>query len=102
VAWGDRGKIDAIYKRARELTRQTGEVHEVDHIYPIVCAYACGLHVHENLRVMKRKDNAGKTNTFPANYSPAMRAAMEDGTFEVWTKTAVREFYRGERRRGRL
>jgi hypothetical protein len=101
VAWGDRDKIGAVYKRAKELTKQTGEPHEVDHIYPIVCAYACGLHVHENLRVMKRKDNAEKANVFPANHSPAMQAALEDGTCDEWTETVVLEFHRTEKRRGR-
>lgn len=86
VCWRDRKKIKAIYRRAREKTAATGRKYEVDHIYPLVSPLCCGLHVHENLRVIARRTNSVKGNGFPLFDSPATTAAMEDGTLIPWIR----------------
>jgi hypothetical protein len=48
-----------LYEQARRLTKETGVVHEVDHIVPIV---AGGLHHAGNLRVATRAFNMAKSS----------------------------------------
>lgn len=52
--WADRAEILAIYMRAAMLNLQC------DHVYPLHGKRVSGLHVHENLRVITRSDNACK------------------------------------------
>lgn len=75
--WRDREKISEIYAEARRLTEETGEPHDVDHIYPLQSRFCCGLHVPLNLRVMKASDNRSKGATFPMYDSPAL-AGMDE------------------------
>ena len=64
--WANLNKIKQIYKRAAELTRQTGVIHHVDHIYPLQSKYMCGLHVETNLQVITEAENLTKGNrTWP-------------------------------------
>jgi hypothetical protein len=58
--WADRKAIAALYREARRLTRETGELHVVDHIVPLVGKIVSGLHVHYNMRVVHWKPNAQK------------------------------------------
>lgn len=77
VARRDRQAISSIYKEAKRLTRETGIAHHVDHIYPIKGALCCGLHVHQNLRVLQAVENIAKSNTHPLDESPALEGMSD-------------------------
>ena len=58
--------IAEIYELANMKTRQTGIVHEVDHIVPLQSPIVCGFHVESNLMVIPRTKNRSKHNrTWP-------------------------------------
>lgn len=58
--WADRVAIAAFYIEACRLTRETGELHVVDHIVPMCGKIVSGLHVPHNLRVIHWRENAAK------------------------------------------
>jgi hypothetical protein len=58
--WADMKVIAAFYKEAKRLTKETGELHVVDHIVPKCSRLVCGLHVPWNLRVVHWHENATK------------------------------------------
>ena len=62
--WADLAAIERVYALAAEMTRQTGELHHVDHIAPLQGDIVCGLHVAENLRVITALENIRKHNRF--------------------------------------
>jgi hypothetical protein len=62
--WADREAIRAIYKRARDLTEQTGVPHHVDHVLPLRGKRVSGLHVHQNLQIITGAENGRKHNRF--------------------------------------
>jgi hypothetical protein len=62
--WADLDAIRAFYRRAAELTVNTGTAHHVDHIVPLRGKLVSGLHVAENLRVVPAKENLSKSNRF--------------------------------------
>lgn len=55
-------EMESIYVEASRLTRETGIVHEVDHIEPLQGKKVKGLHVPWNLRVVPRLINRSKGN----------------------------------------
>ena len=61
-SWADRDAILAIYRRAAELTAETGIEHQVDHIIPILSKLVCGLHVHANMQILIKSENIRKGN----------------------------------------
>ena len=60
-AWADLGQIYRIYNEAADM-REVGIPATVDHIYPLAGELVCGLHVHENLRIVTAADNSWKCN----------------------------------------
>lgn len=63
--WADINKIKQVYKKARQLTDQTGIQYEVDHYYPLRGKTVCGLHIAENLRILTAKEHQHKLNLNP-------------------------------------
>lgn len=61
-AWADIARIEEMYRLSQEMTEKTGIKHEVDHVLPLQGATVSGLHVHQNLRVITRKENRSKGN----------------------------------------
>lgn len=62
VKWADRHAVASFYREAKRLTGETGIPHEVDHIFPLVSPFVCGLHCESNLRVVPRAVNRSKGN----------------------------------------
>jgi len=62
--WADFDAIQKLYALSKELTTETGIKHEVDHIIPLRGKNVTGLHVHQNLRVIPKAENASKGNRF--------------------------------------
>lgn len=59
-------QIADIYRRCREITKQTGIKHEVDHVMPLNGIDSCGLHVPWNLRIITAAMNRQKGNRIAA------------------------------------
>lgn len=66
-AWADLARIEIIYVLAQQLSIETGTKHSVDHIYPLQGKKVCGLHVHDNLRVIPLRENCSKQNREPTD-----------------------------------
>ena len=56
-SWAD---LDAI----RKIYEECPKGHHVDHIYPLISDWVCGLHVVENLKPIPEKDNMTKGNRY--------------------------------------
>lgn len=63
-AWADLKAIAEFYRRAAEMRLSTGEAWHVDHIIPLCGETVSGLHVVENLRVVRGAENLRKSNKF--------------------------------------
>jgi hypothetical protein len=61
--WANQEVINAMYKKAVDLQKITGNSYHVDHIYPLTNPYMCGLHVETNLCILPGKENLKKSNT---------------------------------------
>ena len=60
-------KIGEFYKESARLTKETGILHEVDHIIPLQGELVSGLHVPWNLRVITAEENRKKGNKLDSN-----------------------------------
>lgn len=62
--WADLNAIGAVYRRAREMTLETGVPHHVDHEVPLQGQLVSGLHVHNNLSPIPARENWSKRNRY--------------------------------------
>lgn len=63
-AWADKAAILAIYKECVRITKETGILHQVDHIIPLNGILVSGLHVESNLQIITAEENNKKNNSF--------------------------------------
>lgn len=54
--------MQLMYAVARRVSKETGVVHELDHIYPLSGETVCGLHCPENLQLLTQTQNRSKHN----------------------------------------
>jgi hypothetical protein len=62
--WADHDKINEFYKQAAIATVERGEIIQVDHIIPLKGKLVSGLHTHDNLQLLTKKQNRKKSNNF--------------------------------------
>ena len=64
----DRLKIRCMYQLAAMYTRENSEPWHVDHVIPLQGASVSGLHVPNNLRVIRGLDNIKKKNKYEVKH----------------------------------
>lgn len=77
--WADLEAIAEIYAVCASVSQETGIAHEVDHIVPLKGVGVCGLHVHQNLRIVTRTENRRKNNRLEAEFEHSWFPDHADG-----------------------
>jgi len=69
--WANKQAIEDIYKRADQLTLETGVVHEVHHIYPLFQFrhIFMGLHVESNLTILTQHEHTEEHKKLRKKYT---------------------------------
>lgn len=65
-AWANVDEIAKKYAEAARMTKETGILHHVDHIWPLKGIGFVGLHVEYNLQILTATDNLSKGNRVQA------------------------------------
>ena len=63
-SWADASEIARVYALAAKMAKHLDGPYHVDHVVPLKSKLVCGLHVHQNLRVLRGDLNAAKGNRF--------------------------------------
>lgn len=59
-SWANWEKIVNIYDNSTAIIKKTGIQHHVDHIVPVQGKMVCGLHIHQNMRIIPAVENVKK------------------------------------------
>jgi hypothetical protein len=62
--WVDKKEIMRLHKQVKKRTKETGQMHSLDHIIPLRHPRVCGLSVPINLRVITHAANMHKSNAW--------------------------------------
>lgn len=83
--WADKLMIEKIYLKAAHLQEISGIAHHVDHIYPLVNPYICGLHIAENLQILTAEENLKKSNNYWPGQLECQRLPLHMNGFQEIT-----------------
>lgn len=82
ASWANKKEIQNVYKKAHEATVRTGIKHHVDHVYPLISDFMCGLHVETNLQVLTEKENTSKGN----RWWPGQLDCQKGSIYDIFPK----------------